>query len=142
MVFILERLAIGNACEAQELMHEGAGAKEITALLCVANNINDMVVYDDYLFECIPIKDFCPIPAQKMADAIKWISKHIETHKIMVFCKAGIGRSASVIIGYLVSAGFGFGEAVEFVARKKPDISILPRLIETIDEALKILGKN
>ena len=78
-----------------------------------------------------------------MARAIKWISENIEKGKVvMVFCRMGIGRSSSVIIGYLMSRGFGFGQAVEFVARKKPHISILPELITTIEEALKILNNQ
>ena len=52
----------------------------------------------------------------------------------MVFCNAGIGRSPSVVIGYLCCVmGYSFGDAVEFVARRKPDISILPGLIRTIE---------
>lgn len=137
MVFILERLAIGGAQEAQQLMNEKT--KEIDAFLCVADNIG-LKVDEHYIYKHIPIKDFQPIPAEKMAKAIKWISDHIKDHKIMVFCRMGIARSASVIIGYLASAGgLSFGEAVEFVARKKPHISILPELITTIEEALEIL---
>lgn len=56
----------------------------------------------------------------------------------MVFCNAGVGRSPSAVIGFFCSVlGYGFGEAVEFVARKKSDISILPNLIKTI-EATKV----
>jgi hypothetical protein len=40
------------------------------------------------------------------------------------------------VIGYLFCVlGYGFGEAVELVARKKFDISILPDLIRTVEEA-------
>jgi hypothetical protein len=40
------------------------------------------------------------------------------------------------VIGYLCCVlGYGFGEAVEFVARRKADISTLPNLIKTIEEA-------
>ncbi len=53
----------------------------------------------------------------------------------MVFCNAGIGRSLSVVIGYLCCImGYSFGDAVEFVARRKSDISILPGLIRTIED--------
>jgi hypothetical protein len=30
--------------------------------------------------------------------------------------------------------GYSFGDAVEFVAKRKPDISILPELIRTIED--------
>jgi protein-tyrosine phosphatase len=53
----------------------------------------------------------------------------------MVFCNAGIGRSPSVVIGYFCCyLGCSFGDAVQFVAKKKRDISILPELIRTIED--------
>jgi len=78
-----------------------------------------------------------PIPSKQMREAVEWIRDQIAEYKIMVFCNAGVGRSPSVVIGYLCCVlGYGFGEAVEFVARRKPEISILPNLIKTI-EAVK-----
>ena len=82
----------------------------------------------------VPVIDMQPIPPDQLEEAIRWIDRHIAERHIYLFCNAGVGRSSSVAIGYLCCReGFSFGEAVEHVARRKPDISPLPRLIESIE---------
>jgi len=131
MVFILENLAIGSFQDAQ------SAQEEVFAFLNVAEEI-DLVLPQEVLYYKIPIKDFSFIPFEKLKEAIDWIHKYIDKSRILVFCNSGIGRSPSVVIGYLcVVLGFSFGQAVEFVAGKKPNISILPGLVQTIDEILK-----
>lgn len=131
MVSILDNLAIGSFADTKNI------SPEVTAILNVAEEIDTN--FNDRLYCKIPIKDFSPIPPDKMVQAVNWIKENIAKHKILVFCNAGIGRSSSIVIGYLVlMQGFGFGQAVEFVAQKKADISILPGLMETIRVAFKI----
>jgi protein-tyrosine phosphatase len=125
MRFILDNLSIGN--------YEAAlnPPPTISALLNVAAERD--LQETTRLYHKVPIIDMQPIPATQMQEAVAWLKRYISEHQVMVFCNAGIGRSSSVVIGYLCcSLGYGFGEAVEFVARRKPDISILPNLIETI----------
>lgn len=130
IVYILDNLALGSLADTAEL------PPGITALLNVAEEID--VNFTDRLYRKIPITHFSPIPPDKMRQAVDWIKENIARHKILVLCKAGIGRSSSVVIGYLViEKGFGFGQAVEFVAQRKPDISIVTNLINTIKEASK-----
>ena len=135
MHFILDELAIGNYEEALR------PPPTVSALLNVAmeKDIHDTTM----LYHKIPIVDMRPIPPEQMREAVGWIREHIAQYRIMVFCNAGVGRSPSVAIGYLFCiAGYGFGEAVEFVARRKPDISILPNLIRTVEVAKEQLEKE
>lgn len=133
MNFILHQLAIGNYGEA--LMPP----PNISALLNVATERD--LHHTRLLYHKIPIIDMRPIPSEQMKEAVEWIRDQISRHTIMVFCNAGIGRSPSVVIGYLCCIlGYGFGEAVEFVARRKSDISILPDLIKTIEAATAVLS--
>ena len=126
MKFILDHLAIGSYEEALR------PSSEITALLNVAKEKD---LKTSLLYHKVPIIDMQPIPSAQMLEAVKWIQKHISKHIIMVFCNAGIGRSPSVVIGYLCCfLNYGFGEAVEYVAKRKSDISILPNLLRTIEE--------
>jgi len=134
MRFILDHLAIGSYEEALR------PSSDITALLNVAEEKD---LETSLLYHKVPIIDMQPIPSAQMLEAVKWIQKHIGRHTIMVFCNAGIGRSPSVIIGYLCCVlNYGFGEAIEFVAKKKPDISILPNLIRTIEEVKASIMKS
>jgi len=124
--FILDHLAIGSYEEALR------PSSEITALLNVAKEKD---LKTNLLYHKVPIIDMQPIPSAQMLEAVKWIQKHISKHIIMVFCNAGIGRSPSVVIGYLCCfLNYDFGEAIEYVAKRKPDISILPNLLRTIEE--------
>jgi len=124
--FILDHLAIGSYEEALR------PSSEITALLNVAKEKD---LKTSLLYHKVPIIDMQPIPSAQMLEAVKWIQKHISKHIIMVFCNAGIGRSPSVVIGYLCCfLNYGFGEAIEYVAKRKSDISILPNLLRTIEE--------
>ena len=126
MKFILDHLAIGSYEEALR------PSSEITALLNVAKEKD---LKTSLLYHKVPIIDMQPIPSAQMLEAVKWIQKHISKHIIMVFCNAGIGRSPSVVIGHLCCfLNYGFGEAIEYVAKTKSDISILPNLLRTIEE--------
>ena len=127
MDFILENLAIGNYQEAL------APASDINALLCVAEE------HDIYDTQCkyykVPIVDMQPIPAKQLTDAVVWLRSNMENKRIMVFCNAGIGRSPSVVVAFLCCVlGYSFGEAVEYVATRRPYMSILPNLIKTIEK--------
>jgi protein-tyrosine phosphatase len=128
MTFVLDKLAIGSY---EEVMKP---PPKISALLNVA--VERDVDNTTLVYHKVPIVDMTPIPAEQMKEAVEWIRDQISRHIIMVFCNAGIGRSPSVVIGYLCCVlGYGFGDAVEFVARRKSDVSILPDLIKTIEAA-------
>jgi len=128
MTFVLDKLAIGSY---EEVMKPPS---KISALLNVA--VERDVDNTTLVYHKVPIIDMRPIPAEQMKEAVEWIRDQISRHIIMVFCNAGIGRSPSVVIGYLCCVlGYGFGDAVEFVARRKSDVSILPDLIKTIEAA-------
>jgi len=129
MVFILENLALGNIGDAKNPSHE------ITALLNVADDVELHKPARKY--HKIPLQDGPPVPVEKMLEAINWIEKSIISDKILVFCRYGAGRSASVVIGYLCSIGFDYPEAVKFVASKKQGIDPLPLLAETVRMALE-----
>jgi protein-tyrosine phosphatase len=133
--FILDHLAVGSY---QEALTPPSG---ITALLNVAEEHD--LTEASLLYGKVPVVDMKSIPAPLLKDAVTWIASHIDDQKIMVFCHGGVGRSPSVIIAYLCcKRGFGFGEAVEYVATRKPRMSILPNLILRIAEVKELLEKE
>jgi len=132
MDFILDNLAIGNS---QEALEPSSG---INALLCVAEEKD--IHESAHLYYKVPIVDMQPIPTDQLVDAVGWIRDNISNHKIMVFCNAGVGRSPSVVIAYLCCIlGYNFGDAVEYVATRKPYMSILPLLMKNVEEARRQL---
>ncbi|NWF91871.1 MAG: dual specificity protein phosphatase family protein [Syntrophaceae bacterium] len=80
----------------------------------------------------IPLRDGIPIPPERMREALEWIREHIVREKVLVACHYGVGRSASIIIGYLCSIGFGYQEALDFVSSKRAGVNPIPGLEETI----------
>ena len=134
MDFILDYLAIGNHQEARDT------PRDIDALLCVAQEIDIQTPIP--LNHKVPILDMQPIPAAQLEEGVRWIAEHRDGHRILVFCNAGVGRSTSVVVAYLCAVlGFGFGQAVEYVAVRRPYMSILPMLITSIEETRGLLGK-
>lgn len=132
MTSILERLAVGN------LEDLGNPVEEIGSILNVAEEVE--VNLSRVKYNKIPLKDREPIPVEKMRETISWIREQIASEKILVACHYGMGRSASVGIGYLCNLGFGYKEALDFVCLKRPGINPLPGLGETIGQILSDHG--
>ena len=127
MDYVLPDLAIGTD---EEALNPPEG---IDALLCVAAERELPGRFS--LEHKVPMSDMQPIQVELLREAVRWIDEHIEGHRIMVYCHAGVGRSPSVVVAYLCCVrGMGFGEAVEKTARARPQMSILPRLMEAIDQ--------
>ena len=131
--FILENLAIGEYDEAL------APQPKISALLCVARERD--IRMPRLLYHKVPIVDMQPIPTDQMKEAVDWIHHAItQGHNVLVFCNEDIGRSPSVVIGYLCCRlGYTFTRAFEHVATIRPKISILPNLIVSIEETKNVL---
>ncbi len=102
----------------------------VTSILNVAEEVE--VHHPNLNYHKIPLKDGVPIPVDRMREAIRWIKTHISSDKVLVACHWGVGRSASIVIGYLCSLGFGYEEALNFVSSKRPGVNPIPGLKETI----------
>jgi protein-tyrosine phosphatase len=124
MTHILERLAIGDLKDLEN------PDKEVNSILNVAEEVE--VNLPNHNYYKIPLRDGVPIPVEKMKEAVEWIQKHISSEKVLVACHYGVGRSASIIIGYLCSIGFGYNEALNFVSSKRPGVNPIPGLEDTI----------
>jgi len=129
VTFILDNLALAGKDGLDD------PPKEITAFLNVAD---DAELHPRLIkYHKIPLRDGVPIPVEAMKEGINWIEKNIESGRVLVFCRYGRGRSASVITGYLCSIGFDYERAVRLIMSKKPDTYLLPRLAQTIRMALQ-----
>ena len=130
MNYILEHLAVGNPVDAVNA-HE-----HFDAFLNVASEVEfQSEQFPGKTYLKVAIDDMKPIPAFRLMEAAEFIDQNIATKRILVFCDGAVGRSPSVVVAYLCSKGMRFGQAVEFVAMRKPFMSILPDLIESIKKA-------
>lgn len=127
--FILPNIAIGRWNGLEE------PPKEIDFFLNVADDADPYLPLKNYFR--IPFKDGLSPKADKLLDSINLINRYSNKGKILVFCRYGKGRSASVVIAYLCSIGYDYNEAVKLVVRKRPGIKPLPGLYRIIGTALK-----
>jgi hypothetical protein len=137
MNHILEHLSIGNTADLTASQDDIQNPlKYFEAFLNVASEIEmDSSLFGEKPYLKVSIDDMKPIPAFRLMEAAEFIDQHINSKRILVFCDGAVGRSPSVVVAYLCSKGMRFGQAVEFVAMRKPYMSILPDLIESIRKA-------
>jgi protein-tyrosine phosphatase len=87
----------------------------------------------------IPMKEFAQPDPQVLAQAVLWIEDHVRIHRVMVCCRAGMGRSVSVVIAYLCCVeGMSYEDAVKLVTTRRPGAMPLPHLQTAIKEVSKL----
>ena len=83
----------------------------------------------------VPLKEFAEAAPHDMERAVAWLERHIGSRRLIVCCRAGMGRSVSVVIAYLCCAkGLSYVEAMALVKARRPGATPLPNLEQTIKE--------
>lgn len=77
-------------------------------------------------------RDGDPWDCVQVTDALDFIAQYIQRGKVLIACAAGMSRSASMVIGYLVRTGWGEAEAFELVWRARPKIAPVPKMLESV----------
>jgi len=126
VTFVLPRLGIASR-NGVERLHE----LDIALL-----NVADDVDFDppSGIYNRIALRDGTAIPVEKMRAAVEWIAKHITERRVIILCRYGRGRSASVAIAYLCGTGMLYSDAVNLVARRRAGAAPLPELPQTIEQ--------
>lgn len=125
---ITDRLFVGNIYDSAQ------PPAQISALLLVA---------EEYQLEApswliagrIPFKDFGEADPNVLADAVGWVERHIADHRVMVCCRAGMGRSVSVAMAYLCCVeGMAYADVLKLVLAQRPGALPLPKLESGIEQ--------
>lgn len=115
---IIGGLYLGNFIAATNAMDCG-----FTHVLNVADNLDMVYENGSVIYKKIFMKDGAhnPIEDGKIQEAINWIAEYDKKdNKILVNCRAGIGRAGSVAVGYVFfKEGKTFEEAYDFVYKKR-----------------------
>lgn len=123
---INEFLAVGNAEDAAK------PAQFITVVLNVAAE-NQVAPPDGRTYAWIPFKEFAEADPVQLDEAVEWLEQHEKGNRLIVCCRAGMGRSVSVVIAYLCLAkAMLYEEAVKLVSARRPGATPLPNLEATI----------
>lgn len=132
MHVISDALILGNIDDARNPMSGIAG------LLLVAEEFSvEPPVWLDY--EYIPFKEFSVVDPARLDRAVAWLERRTPGTRTLVCCRAGMGRSASVLIAYFCcNQGLSYEEAVALVKARRPGAMPLPQLQETIEMVVKL----
>lgn len=129
---ITSSLAVGNIEDARH------PPPFIGGILFLAQE-HDIAPPKDVTFEKIPLTEFAEVSASTLHAAIQWLEEHARGQKLLICCRAGMGRSVSVAIAYLCCvAGLPYAEALALVKARRPGATPLPQLEQTIRKVLEL----
>lgn len=93
----------------------------------------------DLLYEHIPLKEFGEADPADLARGVDWLERHGVAHRLMVCCRAGMGRSVSMVIAYLCCVkGMSYPDAVRLLKARRPGATPLPNLEQTIEQVRRL----
>jgi len=134
---VLGNLSLGGFAEA------AAAPRQITALLNVARE-RDLYV-TDRLYHKVPMVEQQAIPAEQLAEAVRWLRDTLPRHRVLVFDSAGAGRkpserAASVVVAYLCCVcDVPFDEAADRIFAFHPGMALPDDLGATVDAVRALL---
>jgi protein-tyrosine phosphatase len=135
MQYITDRLLVGTIEDARE------PPKLIGGLLLVAEELT-VAGPKGVPYAQVPLKEFGEASAPLLYRAVEWLERHVGDQPLLVCCRAGIGRSVSVILAYLCCVeGKPYIEALNLVKARRPGAMPLPGLEQTI-EVVKRLRRS
>jgi dual specificity protein phosphatase-like protein len=77
-------------------------------------------------------RDGDPWSPDQVHRTLAFIAERVRTGKVLVACAAGMSRSASMAIGYLVYTGWSPAEAHERVRAARPRIQPVPKMLISV----------
>jgi protein-tyrosine phosphatase len=128
MHMITEKLLVGNINDAKE------PPAKIGALLLVAAEY--ALESPNWLISSrIPFSEYAEAEPLLLDRAVSWVEQHLSSNRVMVCCRAGMGRSVSVVMAYLCCVqGLTYDEVLKLVMRRRPGAMPLPNLEEAITQ--------
>lgn len=128
MHLITDRLLVGTIDDARE-----PPATVGTLLLVAEEYTIEPAAWVDY--HRIPIKEFAEADPATLARAVEWLEKRVSEGRVMVCCRAGMGRSVSVVMAYLCCVeGMAYADVLKLVTARRPGAMPLPNLQAAIEE--------
>jgi hypothetical protein len=102
-------------------VHGWQGVLDLTCEFSEARPLRQLANY-----RSVPVLDATPPDMEVMAEAVAWISEQVAEHPIYVHCALGHGRTATIVIAYLIKAGkaASIDEALEKLALLRPGVDI------------------
>ena len=128
MYQITNTLFVGNIYEAEK------PPANIDAVLVVAEEFTPNAPAG-VIYERIPFKEFGEAKAASLDQAIEWIARHHPHNRVLVCCRAGMGRSVSVAMAYLCCIeNMAYPDVFQLMMTCRPGACPLPNIQATIQQ--------
>ena len=128
MHWITETLLVGNINDASE------PPPQVSAVLLVAAEFT--IQPPSWLqYGRIPFSEYAEAEPLLLDRAVTWVEQHLPDSRVMVCCRAGMGRSVSVVMAYLCCVqGMTYEEVFKLVMMRRPGATPLPKLEDAISQ--------
>ena len=128
MHWITETLLVGNISDASE------PPSQVSAVLLVAAEFT--IQPPSWLqYGRIPFSEYAEAEPILLDRAVSWVEQHLPENRVMVCCRAGMGRSVSVVMAYLCCVqGMTYDEVFKLVMTRRPGATPLPKLEDAITQ--------
>jgi hypothetical protein len=128
MYYITETVLVGNVFEAR------TPPSFINGLLFVAEEF-EVTPLAGMTFERLALKEFKEADPMDVSKAVEWLEQYATSQRVLVCCRAGMGRSVSMVVEYLCCVkGMQYTEAIDLVTTRRPGATPLPELERTIEK--------
>ncbi|WP_413933664.1 dual specificity protein phosphatase family protein [Nitrospira sp. BLG_1] len=133
---ITDQLLVGNIDDAQQ------PPAVVGTLLLVAEELTvTPAPWMDYRH--IPFREFAKADPAKLMEAVQWLESRAPTERKLVCCRAGMGRSVSVVMAYLCCVeGKSYDEVLKLVMIRHPGAMPLPNLQVAIEQVRQLRRSN
>ena len=128
MHLITDRLLVGSIDDAQR------PPEVIGSLLLVAEELS-VIPAARVDYHRIPFREFAKADPIKLMEALQWLQPRVLKGLTLVCCRAGMGRSVSVVMAYLCCIeGRTYEEVLKLVMARRPGAMPLPNLQVAIEQ--------
>lgn len=128
MHMITETLLVGNINDARD------PPVKVGALLLVAAEFT-LEAPGWLISSRIPFSEYAEAEPLLLDRAVSWVEQHLSGNRVLVCCRAGMGRSVSVVMAYLCCVqGMTYNEVLKLVMRRRPGAMPLPNLEDAITQ--------
>lgn len=129
---ITDNLLVGSIIDAEE------PPPAIGTLLLVAEEFTiTPAAWMDY--HRIPFREFAKADPLKLTEAVQWLESRASKGRTLVCCRAGMGRSVSVVMAYLCCVeGRTYDEVLKLVIARRPGAMPLPNLQVAIEQVRQL----
>ena len=132
MHMITDNLLVGSIDDAQ------GPSEVIGTLLLVAEEFT--ITPASWLdYHHIPFREFAKADPSKLMEAVQWLESRASKGRTLVCCRAGMGRSVSVVMAYLCCVeGWTYDGVLKLVMARRPGAMPLPNLQVAIEQVRQL----